>query len=52
MEDEIVRRSELVVPLNAPEAVEKAVMCGADVIILDPGSMSSPSKKDEAKAFL
>ena len=52
MEDEIVRRSELVVPLNAPEAVEKAVMCGADVIILDPGSMSSPSKKDEAKALL
>ena len=52
MEDEIVRRSELVVPLNVPEAVERAVMCGADVIILDPGSMSSPSKKDEAKALL
>ena len=52
MEDVIVRRSKLIVPLNAPEAVERALMCGADVIILDPGSMPSPSKKDETKALL
>lgn len=52
MEDKIVRRSKLVIPLNAPGAVERALMCGADAIVLDPGSMSSPSKKDEAKALL
>lgn len=52
MDAEIVRRSKLIVPLNAPEAVERALTCGADIIVLDPGSMPSPSKKDEAKALL
>ncbi|MFC2070334.1 HpcH/HpaI aldolase/citrate lyase family protein [Chloroflexota bacterium] len=50
--DSIVRRSKLIVPVNNPEFMERALRCGADALILDPGNVPPSGRKGEAGALL